>query len=155
MAYSYKPEDYDPERGFAIPEIGPLRVKITEAQEKHSHGGNEMMELTLEIQEGIAKGSKLWDYIVYNEYAGNKFGGILHSCGKDPSVKRNISVSLLIGLEGEVQIKHDTYEGSKRAKVAYWRRPEEESNADEGPGEPPTESHTDPGEVPDDSSIPF
>ncbi len=131
MAYSYSPGDYDPEGGFAVPDIGPLRVKIIEAKEKISGAGNDMMELTLEIQEGIAKGSKLWEYIVYGEYAGNRFGGILHSCGKDPTVQRNISPSLLVGLEGEVQIKHETYKGNKRAKVAYWRKPEGEPKAEE------------------------
>ena len=131
MTYTYNPNDYDPERSFAIPEIGPTRVKIVEAKEKTSHSGNEMMELTLEILEGIAKGSKLWDYVVYNQYAGAKFGSILHSCGKDPTVKRNISTSLLIGLEGVVEVKHETYEGNKRAKVNYWRRPEEGTELDD------------------------
>lgn len=148
MPYTYDPKDYDPEGGFTLPEIGPHRVRIIEAEERRSKGGNQMMEITAEIINGAAKGSRLWEYIVYNEYAGSKFGQILHACGKDPSVKRELKAQMFIGLEGTVQVKHETYEGQKRAKIHYWIRPEE-ALAEMEPEE------SDAGQSVDDPDIPF
>jgi TusA-related sulfurtransferase len=84
-----------------------------------------MTEIVVRVIDDGREGSKLWEYVVHNEYADAKFGQILEACGKDPKVKREITPGLFMNLEADVQVKHETYEGQKRAKIHYWIKPEE------------------------------
>ena len=137
MGYTYNPDGYDEKRGFSVPAIGPHEVQIVDVTEKKSNSNNPMMEIVAEIISGESKGSKLWEYIVYNEYADSKFGQILHACGKDPSVKREMSANLFMGLTATIQIKHETYQGEKRAKIHYWIASEETTAPENENQEPP------------------
>lgn len=131
MAYKYRANEYDAESGFQIPPVGPCRVRIEEASEKVSkNSGNPMMEVICKVLTGPGVNSRLWQYIVYNDYATRAFGDIIRACGMDPSVDRNITPELLVGLTGEVQVKHEVTDGQTRAKIGYWRKPDPDHVSD-------------------------
>ena len=120
MAYKYE-GDYDEVKAWELPSVGQHIVEIEEATEEMSSAGNQMMVLVCKVLDGVGKGSRLWEYIVYNEYADNRFGAILHACEQDSQSKRNISPANLVGLRGGVIIKHESWQGEKKAKIAYWK----------------------------------
>lgn len=113
----YNANEYT-ERTFApIPE-GDHRVRITNVEEKLFNSGNEGFEITLEVN---GFNSKLWYYLVF-----------------DPadSVKTNQRIGMFfdsfaiqdhdfshfnrwIGKDGAVRVKHNLYNGSKIANVAF------------------------------------
>jgi len=117
------------EHTFEIPELGEHIVEIAEATEEVSAQGNDMLVLVVKVLDGKAKGSHLWDYIVYNDYAGKKIGNILHACGMDATLKRNVHPDQLVGATGGVVIRHEIWQGEKRAKIAYWKMPSGEAGS--------------------------
>jgi len=139
MPYEYD-GTYDPEsKTFAIPPVGKVRVRIEEATEEVSANGNDMMVLVCKVLDGAGKGSHLWEYIVYNQFAQRTFGSIMNACGLAVNVKRNIKPELFVNREAVVQIKHETYNENKRAKIAYWvfsETPPEPENTQEVPTPP-------------------
>ena len=144
MPYKWKKDDYDPDQTFQIPPIGDVKVRITEdTKERLSSSGNEMMEIVCEVIEGPGKGSKLWDYVVFNDYAPDRFGKIMDSCGIPTNADRMISPAVLIGKVGIVHVRHEVFEGQKRAKVAWWVRPRDAqtSHVPHDADEPPIENY--------------
>ena len=115
--WTYNASDYR-ERSFApIPE-GDHKVTIKNVTERIFNSGNEGFEITLDV---AGFDSKLWYYLVF-----------------DPNdrVKTNQRIGMFfdsfaiqdhdfshfdnwIGKDGAVRVKHNTYNGSKTANVAF------------------------------------
>ena len=106
------------EKDFAIIPAGDHRVRITDVEEKVSRNGNDMFEITLEVN---GYSSKLWFYLVldHNDVKKttqrlgdffNSFGIADHSMGTGKQ---------WIGKVGAVRVKHEDYNGNTSAKVAY------------------------------------
>jgi hypothetical protein len=149
------PYPYNPPAGDNKPQFGPLPVGeydviIEHAVEKTSSSGREMMELTCVVQGPERAGAKLWDYIVYNEHADRKFRDILRSCGL-PDLMQDITPELFEGATGRVKVKHELYQGERKAKIHYWIEVETESD----PDMPPPPSADEEPAFDDDSSILF
>ena len=115
--WTFNAQDYT-ENDFSIIPAGDHRVRITDVEEKVSKSGNEMYEITLEVN---GHNSKLWFYLVLdkndpkktNQRLGdffNSFGIADHSMG---------SGKQWIGKVGAVRVKHEEYNGNTSAKVAY------------------------------------
>ena len=157
MPYPYNPATVPPSTYSAIPE-GEYDVIIEHAEEKRSKAGNEMMELTCVVQGPERAGAKLWDYIVYDDKAARKFRDILRSCGL-PDLMQDITPSLFEGACGRVKVKHELYQGERKAKLHYWIEAEQEPEADDDPeptgDTPPPPSADEEPAFEDDSSIPF
>ena len=123
MAFTFEPKKFQEERtDFAPLPVGEYAVKIIESGEKLSAGGNEMIALTLEVQDKAHVGRKIWDHIVNNEYANKKIGQILESCGVKTDEKMAISAKLFHGKIGTVVVKHEEYNGKTSGKVNYWKQ---------------------------------
>lgn len=106
------------ENDFAIVPVGDHRVRITDVEEKVSKNGNDMYEITFEVS---GYNSRLWYYLVLdrndpkktNQKIGeffNGFGIVDHSMG---------SGKQWIGKVGAVRVRHEEYNNSQTAKVAY------------------------------------
>ena len=106
------------EQDFQMIPAGDHRVRITDVVEKVSKNGNEMYEITLEVS---GYNSRLWHYLVLdrndpkktNQRIGdffNSFGIADHHLG---------SGKQWIGKVGAVRVKHEEYNGSMSAKVAF------------------------------------
>lgn len=115
-------DEYSP-----VPE-GEYAVIIEHAVEKRSKAGKDMMELECVIQGPTRSGAHLWDYIVYDDRAARKFRGILRSCGL-PEFQQEITPELLEGCTGTVRVKHELYQGERKAKLHYWIEDKPETEA--------------------------
>ena len=115
--WTFDPSQYK-ENNFQIIPVGDHRARICDVVEKRFNTGNEGYEITLEIS---GHASKLWFNLVLdrsnpaqtNQRIGEFFNsfGIRHTAmgtGKQ-----------WIGAVGAVKVKHEEYQGEKRAKVAY------------------------------------
>lgn len=115
--WNFDPSSYE-EKDFAIIPAGDHRVRIADVEEKVSSKGNEMYEITFEVS---GYNSRLWFYLVLdksdakktNQRIGdffNSFGITDHNLG---------SGKQWIGKVGAVKVKHEEYNGSMSAKVAF------------------------------------
>lgn len=123
MAWNYKRE----EKSFVILPEGDYRVKVENAEKKVSKSGNDMIELSLQVS---GTNMKLFHYIVFMEDRPeitnqmltqffDSFGGI--SEGELDTAKWK-------GKIGAVHVKHEEYNGEKRAKVAYFINSSKQGN---------------------------
>ena len=153
------PYPYTPPTGDDRPVFGPLpegeyAVIIEHAEEKRSKSsGKEMMELVCVVQGPTRAGAKLWDYIVYDDHAARKFRDILRSCGLPPYPKE-ITPDMLEGCSGLVKVKHELYQGERKAKLHYWIEAEQEPEpASDTP--PPPSADEEPAPSVYEDKIPF
>ena len=135
MAFNVNMTEYDASKNSAAPiPIGKYHVVINASEETRSQSGKDMIKLEMEVVCGergddTHKGRKLWDYIVDGEYAMQKIGQVFHSCGFDPKTITGVAIGaqMFPGLQGEVKVKHDSYNGEPSAKIACWLTPKEET----------------------------
>jgi hypothetical protein len=115
--WNFDPNMYQ-ETDFAIIPAGDHRVRIIDVQDRTFSSGNEGYEITLAVN---GHNSKLWFYLVLdasdpkktNQRIGdffNSFGITDHSMG---------SGKQWIGKVGAVRVKHEEYNNTMSAKVAY------------------------------------
>ena len=149
MAYEYNPAGYDPDKAGAeweLPTAGENRkvriLKDGTKDSKSKSSGNPQIELKMEVLENQqGAGCHLYQYIVMNnEWTDQNIGSLLASCGMNPTQGMRISASTFIGKVATVRVKHDTYQGKTRAKVAWFvRREDAEADDQGGGGEPATQ----------------
>ena len=153
MPYPYTPPTDDRTTFGPLPE-GEYAVIIEHAEEKRSKSsGKEMMELVCVVQGPTRAGAKLWDYIVYDDHAARKFRDILRSCGLPPYPKE-ITPDMLEGCSGLVKVKHELYQGERKAKLHYWIEAESGDAAEDDPDMPPTPTASDEPPI-DEADLPF
>lgn len=116
-AWNYDPSQYK-ENDFQIIPAGDYRVRIADVTEKTFSSGNEGYEITLEVN-GYA--SKLWYYLVLDASnpvkTNQRIGDFFNSFGiTNPAMGTG---KQWIGCVGAIRVKHEDYNGEKRAKVAY------------------------------------
>ena len=115
--WNFDPSMYE-EQEFQLIPVGDHRVRIFDVAERTFNSGNEGYEITLTVN---GHNSKLWFYLVLdrndpkktNQRIGdffNSFGIADHTMG---------SGHQWIGKVGAVRVKHEEYNGSMSAKVAY------------------------------------
>ena len=117
MAWIFNPNDYE-EKDFAPIPAGEHRVRIEDVTFKTFKSGNKGYEITLEVS---GYNSKLWHYLVLREeeevQTNKNIGRFFNSFGitdYDMNHYRN-----WIGKVGAVRVKHEDYNGTTSAKVAY------------------------------------
>lgn len=115
--WTFDPSQYK-EAAFEIIPVGDYRARITGVEEKRFSSGNEGYEITLEIN---GYNSKMWFYLVLNPAdpakTNQRIGDFFDSFGITNYAMG--SGKQWIGMAGAVRVKHEDYNGSKTAKVAY------------------------------------
>jgi hypothetical protein len=115
--WNFDPNQYE-EQDFQIIPAGDHRVRIADVVEKVFNSGNEGYEITLSVN---GYNSKLWFYLVLDrndpKKTNQRIGDFFNSFGiAELSLG---SGKQWIGKVGAVRVKHEEYNGSTSAKVAY------------------------------------
>lgn len=115
--WTYNPNDYQ-ENDFAPIPVGDHRARIADVAFKTFKSGNDGFEITLEVS---GHNSKLWHYLVLKRDDPKKtnqaIGSFFDSFGiTDTNMDR---YRAWIGKVGAVRVKHEEYNGSTSAKVAF------------------------------------
>ena len=117
MAWIFNPNEYEAKE-FSIIPAGDHRVRISNVEGKTFKSGNTGFEITLEVS---GHGGSLWFYLVLDpsdtKKTNQRIGTFFESFGitdYDLSHYRG-----WIGKVGGVRVKHEDYNGSQSAKVAF------------------------------------
>lgn len=116
----------------AIPE-GQYVVSVNDASIETSSKNNDYIKFEFEVIEGPHKGAKLYHNCSLQPQALFNLKGVLEALGFTiPTKAFDLDLSELLGLECEVEVGHETYEGKKRARILEFINPEEaEEDEDE------------------------
>lgn len=113
----YDPSQYQ-EKNFELIPAGDYRARIADVTEKTFKSGNPGYEITLNIN---GYNSKMWFYLVLDSsnvaQTNQRIGDFFNSFGI-PGTAMGTGKQW-IGAVGAVRVKHEEYNGSMTAKVAY------------------------------------
>ena len=117
MAWIYNPNEYEAKE-FSIIPVGDHRVRISNVEGKTFKSGNNGFEITLDVS---GHGGSLWFYLVLDptdtKKTNQRIGTFFESFGiADPDLSHYRN---WIGKVGGVRVKHEEYNGSQTAKVAF------------------------------------
>ena len=115
--WTYDPSQYS-EKNFELIPVGDYRARVEDVVEKTFSSGNQGYEITLAIN---GHASRVWYYLVLDasnpQRTNQNIGDFFNSFGiTSPAMGTG---KQWIGCVGAVRIKHEDYQGSKTAKVAY------------------------------------
>lgn len=117
MAWIFNPNEFEAQ-DFSIVPVGDHRVRIADVVEKTFNSGNSGYEVTLSVS---GHNSKLWHYLVIDpsdsKKTNQRIGTFFESFGitdYDTSHYRG-----WVGKVGAVRVRHEEYNGSTSAKVAF------------------------------------
>lgn len=109
----------------AIPE-GTYAVVVNKAELTKSREGNNMIKMEFEVTEGPHKGAKLFENCSLQPQALFKLKSVMLALGMDiPNGSFDLDTNDLVGLNCEVEVGHETYEGKKRARILEYINAEE------------------------------
>lgn len=115
--WTYNPNDYQ-ENDFAPIPVGDHRARIADVVFKTFKSGNDGFEITLEVS---GHNSKLWHYLVLKrddvKKTNQAIGSFFDSFGITDTNMDHYRA--WIGKVGAVRVKHEEYNGSISAKVAF------------------------------------
>ena len=119
----------------AIPE-GTYAVVVNKAELTKSREGNNMIKMEFEVTEGPHKGAKLFENCSLQPQALFKLKSVMLALGMDiPNGSFDLDTNDLVGLNCEVEVGHETYEGKKRARILEYINAEEADEEEEDPDE--------------------
>lgn len=134
--WTFNPNEYTTNDFAPIPQ-GDHRVRINDVIEKKFSSGNEGFEITLDIS---GHSGKLWYYLVFDhndtKKTNQRIGAFFESFGIgdfDLSHYRG-----WVGKIGGVRVKHEDYNGSPSAKVAFCLSKKNQEKLPAWKGETPT-----------------
>lgn len=115
----------------AIPE-GTYAVVVNKAELTKSREGNNMIKLEFEVTEGPHKGAKLFENCSLQPQALFKLKSVMLALGMNiPEGSFDLDTNDLVGLNCEVEVGHETYEGKKRARILEYINAEEADEEEE------------------------
>lgn len=127
----------------AIPE-GTYAVVVNKAELTKSREGNNMIKMEFEVTEGPHKGAKLFENCSLQPQALFKLKSVMLALGMDiPNGSFDLDTNDLVGLNCEVEVGHETYEGKKRARILEYINAEEADEEEEDPDDSEEEDDED------------
>ena len=121
MAIQFKTGKPNPSEFYVEP--GDYRLRVIEANEDTSKGGNDMIKLKLRVLKPDGdEGPALFDYLVFTDTSFWKIDHFLKSCAQHPGEGENVEIDpdQIIGWECQAALKVEAYEGQKSNKVAAY-----------------------------------
>lgn len=101
---------------------GIHRAKIAEIQEKTSQGGDDMLQIKMEVAAGADKGCTVFDNCVLTDKALWKLKQLLTAIGVKCDGKVAVDLDNLIGKMCEIEVSHEEYNGSVRARITNYSK---------------------------------
>ena len=101
---------------------GIHRAKVAEIQEKTSQGGDDMLQIAMEVVAGADKGCRLFDNCVLTDKALWKFKQLLSALGVKCDGKVAVDLDGLIGKTCDIEVFHEEYNGQTRAKISNYSK---------------------------------
>lgn len=124
----------------AIPE-GQYVVSVNDASIENSSKGNDYIKFEFEVIEGGHKGAKLYHNCSLQPQALFNLKNVLEALGFSiPKKAFDLDLGDLLGMECEVEVGHETYEGKKRARILEFINPSESDEEDDEDEEDEEES---------------
>ena len=115
----------------AIPE-GTYAVVVNKAELTKSREGNNMIKMEFEVTEGPHKGAKLFENCSLQPQALFKLKSVMLALVMSiPDGSFDLDTNDLVGLNCEVEVGHETYEGKKRARILEYINAEEADEEEE------------------------
>lgn len=115
----------------AIPE-GEYVVSVNDASIESSSKGNDYIKFEFEVIEGSHKGAKLYHNCSLLPQSLFNLKNVLEALGFEiPTKAFDLDLSDLLGLECEVEVGHETYEGKKKARILEFINPEDSDEEDD------------------------
>lgn len=115
--WTFDPSQYK-ETNFSIIPVGDYRARVADVTEKNFSTGKTGYEITLDIN---GYNSKMWFYLVLDPsnvaQTNQRIGDFFTSFGITGTAMG--TGKQWIGSVGAVRVKHETYNGENRARVAY------------------------------------
>ena len=101
---------------------GIHRAKVAEIQEKTSQGGDDMLQIAMEVVAGADKGCRVFDNCVLTDKALWKFKQLLSALGVKCDGKVAVDLDGLIGKTCDIEVFHEEYNGQTRAKISNYSK---------------------------------
>lgn len=110
---------------------GIHRAKVAEIQEKTSQGGDDMLQIAMEVVAGTDKGCRVFDNCVLTDKALWKFKQLLSALGVKCDGKVAVDLDGLIGKTCDIEVFHEEYNGQTRAKISNYSKVAASADADD------------------------
>ena len=110
---------------------GIHRAKVAEIQEKTSQGGDDMLQIAMEVVAGADKGCRVFDNCVLTDKALWKFKQLLSALGVKCDGKVAVDLDGLIGKTCDIEVFHEEYNGQTRAKISNYSKVAASADADD------------------------
>lgn len=111
---------------------GEWLVRLASIEEATVQGsGDDALKAKFEVIKGQAKGNYVYETFSLAEKALWKLKSFLEAIGMKADGKMRINLDKLEGKVCIVEVIHDEYQGSKRAKIASYAKPEDDTDEDE------------------------
>lgn len=123
--------DFSGVESYNIPEEGKKHVRILKVEEATSQGGNDVLKFTFEVIKGADKGCRIIESFSLAENALWKLKGLLQALGMKCDKKVTLDLDKLEGKELVIEVKHEEYNGTTRAKSNAFFKVGADSDEDE------------------------
>lgn len=123
--------DFSGVESYNIPEEGKKHVRIMKVEEATSQGGNDVLKFTFEVIKGDDKGCRIIESFSLSENALWKLKGLLQALGMKCDKKVTLDLDKLEGKELVIEVKHEEYNGTTRAKSNAFFKVGVDSDEDE------------------------
>ena len=114
--------DFTGVESFSRCSEGIHRAKVAEIQEKTSQGGDDMLQVAMEVIAGADKGCRVFDNCVLSDKALWKFKQLLSALGVKCDGKVAVDLDGLIGKTCDIEVFHEEYNGQTRAKISNYSK---------------------------------
>lgn len=114
--------DFTGVESFSRCSEGIHRAKVAEIQEKTSQGGDDMLQVAMEVIAGADKGCRVFDNCVLTDKALWKFKQLLSALGVKCDGKVAVDLDGLIGKTCDIEVFHEEYNGQTRAKISNYSK---------------------------------
>lgn len=123
--------DFTGVESFSRCSEGIHRAKVAEIQEKTSQGGDDMLQVAMEVVAGADKGCRVFDNCVLTDKALWKFKQLLSALGVKCDGKVAVDLDGLIGKTCDIEVFHEEYNGQTRAKISNYSKVAASADADD------------------------